>query len=65
MHSQGCAGGFPYLIAGKYAEDFGVVEEKCFTYKGSDKVSCWREHSGCTRYRVTNYHYIGKWGLFD
>ena len=29
-YSQGCEGGFPYLIAGKYAQDFGAVEESCF-----------------------------------
>ena len=28
-YSQGCEGGFPYLISGKYAEDFGLVEESC------------------------------------
>lgn len=58
-YSQGCEGGFPYLIAGKYAEDFGVVEESCLPYKASDVVSCSRENSGCTRYRATNYFYIG------
>ena len=58
-YSQGCEGGFPYLIAGKYAEDFGVVEESCFPYSGSDKEHCSREKKGCLRYRVANYHYIG------
>jgi len=28
-YSQGCNGGFPYLISGKYSEDFGIVEESC------------------------------------
>lgn len=32
--SQGCAGGFSYLIAGRYAEDQGVVAEKCNPYTG-------------------------------
>ena len=27
FYSQGCEGGFPYLVAGKYSEDFGVFEE--------------------------------------
>ncbi|CAI9591363.1 unnamed protein product [Staurois parvus] len=35
-YSQGCDGGFPYLIAGKYAQDFGIVEESDFPYTGSD-----------------------------
>ena len=33
-YSQGCDGGFPYLIAGKYTEDFGAVPESCNPYKG-------------------------------
>ena len=33
-YSQGCDGGFPYLISGKYAEDFGLVEESCNPYTG-------------------------------
>jgi len=28
-YSQGCDGGFPYIVAGKYAEDYGIVEESC------------------------------------
>lgn len=58
-YSQGCDGGFPYLIAGKYAEDFGVVEEKCLPYVGKDSISCGNEQKDCTRYRATNYYYIG------
>ncbi|XP_041459307.1 dipeptidyl peptidase 1-like isoform X1 [Lytechinus variegatus] len=57
-YSQGCNGGFPYLVAGKYAEDFGVVEESCYPYKGSD-ISCSKEKSGCRRYYATNYNYVG------
>ena len=32
-YSQGCSGGFPYLV-GKYAEDFGLVHENCNPYTG-------------------------------
>lgn len=56
-YSQGCSGGFPYLIAGKYAEDFGVVEESCFRYMGSDSRCI--ESPSCKRYRATNYKYVG------
>ena len=56
-YSQGCAGGFPYLIAGKYAEDFGAVEESCFPYLGRDN-SC-SEKSDCLRFYSTDYYYIG------
>ena len=56
-YAQGCEGGFPYLIAGKYAEDFGVVEEECFPYLGRDS-EC-REKRNCMRYRSTKYKYVG------
>jgi len=56
-YAQGCDGGFPYLIAGKYAEDFGVVEESCYPYLGHD-TKC-EERPGCTRYRATKYEYVG------
>ena len=56
-YSQGCEGGFPYLV-GKYADDFGVVEEECFSYVGKD-MACKEMGPGCQRYRATDYHYIG------
>ena len=56
-YAQGCEGGFPYLIAGKYAEDFGVVEETCYPYRAHDS-KC-QETSNCLRYHSTNYYYIG------
>ena len=34
--SQGCDGGFPYLVAGRYAKDYGVVAEDCNPYGGKD-----------------------------
>lgn len=57
QYSQGCDGGFPYLIGGKYAEDYGLVEESCNPYVGKDgachtKKSCQRQYS-------TKYHYVG------
>uniref|UniRef100_A0A5S6R2I5 Dipeptidyl peptidase 1 n=1 Tax=Trichuris muris TaxID=70415 RepID=A0A5S6R2I5_TRIMR len=42
-YAQGCNGGFPFLIAGKHAEDFGFVDEK----------------EPCKRYYATNYQYVG------
>ncbi len=56
-YSQGCEGGFPYLIAGRYAKDFGVVEEECYPYIGSD-TKC-HEKKECQRYRSTDYSYVG------
>lgn len=55
-YSQGCEGGFPYLIA-KYAVDFGLVEESCYPYKSADsncsKTSCVRHYGN------NDYHYVG------
>jgi cathepsin C len=59
-YSQGCDGGFPYLIAGKYGEDFGVVPETCNPYKDSQPKQQTCETSiNCRRYYATNYHYVG------
>lgn len=55
-YSQGCEGGFPYLIAGKYAQDFGVVQEQCDPYQGEDD-KCPVET--CKRYYVAEYNYVG------
>ncbi|XP_071961201.1 dipeptidyl peptidase 1-like [Antedon mediterranea] len=55
-YAQGCDGGFPYLIAGKYAQDFGVVEESCTPYLGKDS-SCTK--NSCKRYYASDYSYVG------
>ncbi|XP_054718884.1 LOW QUALITY PROTEIN: dipeptidyl peptidase 1-like [Uloborus diversus] len=55
-YSQGCEGGFPYLVAGKYAQDFGVVPEDCNPYTGKDGKCSEKE---CKRYYVADYKYIG------
>ncbi|XP_060081343.1 dipeptidyl peptidase 1-like [Ylistrum balloti] len=57
-YSQGCEGGFPYLIAGKYAEDFGIVLESCNPYNGKDSTVC-HSKSSCGRMYATDYHYVG------
>lgn len=62
QYSQGCDGGFPYLIAGKYAQDFGVLSELCYPYKGvTDK--CARTNltdAKCNeRTFVAKYGYVG------
>ncbi|KAL7637923.1 UNVERIFIED_CONTAM: hypothetical protein RMT77_011536 [Armadillidium vulgare] len=55
--SQGCAGGFNYLIAGRYAQDQGVIAEECNLYRGRDG-ECTRNAS-CPRTYVSEYHYVG------
>ncbi|XP_078665399.1 dipeptidyl peptidase 1-like [Branchiostoma floridae x Branchiostoma belcheri] len=56
-YSQGCLGGFPYLTA-KYAQDFGMVEERCNPYHGH-ATPCMPYHADCRRYYAEDYHYIG------
>ncbi|XP_008308025.1 dipeptidyl peptidase 1 [Cynoglossus semilaevis] len=55
-YSQGCDGGFPYLI-GKYAQDFGIVDESCFPYVGSD-TPCGVSQM-CGRIYTAEYSYVG------
>ncbi|XP_067008532.2 dipeptidyl peptidase 1 [Anabrus simplex] len=54
--SQGCAGGFPFLIAGRYGKDYGVVEEQCNPYQGQDGP-CTLDV--CPRYYTSEYQYVG------
>jgi len=54
--SQGCEGGFPYLVAGRYGKDYGVVEESCNPYVGQDD-SC--STKTCKRHYTANYRYVG------
>jgi len=57
-YSQGCEGGFPYLVAGKFAQDFGVIDELCYRYRGFDE-RCHPDRIGCKRTYVSNYGYVG------
>ncbi|XP_017538548.1 dipeptidyl peptidase 1 [Pygocentrus nattereri] len=56
QYSQGCDGGFPYLI-GKYIQDFGIVEEKCFPYTAKDSPC--KVPAECVHYYASDYHYVG------
>lgn len=74
MYTQGCEGGFPYLV-GKYGEDFGFVTDECMPYNltsyyekkptikdfMSRNLPCVaREKCPDPRRRyVENYHYVG------
>lgn len=55
-YSQGCDGGFPYLI-GKYIQDFGIVDESCFPYVGTD-TPCGVPQN-CGRVYTADYNYVG------
>ena len=61
-YSQGCAGGFPYLV-GKYLRDFGLPSDDCFPYRSAEKhVPCSARCSNNTRrWRAVDYRYVGGW----
>ena len=61
VYPAGCDGGFPYLIGGKYAEDFGVVEEECNPYTGEGGKECQPLSDECKsrRFHATQYEYVG------
>ncbi|XP_034247774.1 dipeptidyl peptidase 1-like [Thrips palmi] len=54
--SQGCDGGIPFLIGGRYAQDYGMVPEQFAPYTGRDSA-CPREL--CDRVYAASYEYIG------
>ena len=56
-YSQGCSGGFPYLIS-KYGQDFGIVDENCYNYTATDD-ECLAVDPTCQRWRISDYGYIG------
>ncbi|KAH6923823.1 hypothetical protein HPB50_007769 [Hyalomma asiaticum] len=55
--SKRCSGGFAYLIGGKYAQDYGVVDEHCNPYTGRDGPC--KTSPNCTRHYVAKYRYCG------
>ncbi|CAG5118438.1 unnamed protein product [Candidula unifasciata] len=56
-YSQGCNGGFPYLVGGKYAEDYGLVLDACNPYTGEDGIC--KTNTSCPRHYFTDYRYVG------
>ena len=61
QYAQGCEGGFPYLIAGKYGRDYGFTEEACYPYAGQDSKCQPNPQPDCQpqRWRTKEYYYIG------
>lgn len=55
--NQGCEGGYPFLV-GKFAQEFGIMEEQCFPYKAAD-LECSHACKGGKRYFAKNYRYLG------
>jgi len=55
--SEGCNGGFGYLIAGRYAHEQGFVNEDCYPYIGKDE-QCSTPRT-CGRTYVADYGYVG------
>lgn len=64
-YSQGCDGGFPYLIGGKYAQDYGVIDDACYPYNGAQQKCQAANSTDFTltecrkRTYVARYHYVG------
>lgn len=57
--SQGCSGGFPYLIAGRYGKSYGFVEESCNPYRQEDGTCNLDSKKTCDRHYVASYSYVG------
>jgi len=61
FYSEGCDGGYPILI-GKFFNEFELVPESCFPYKGDGNIKC-SEVCDYTKskkkYTVSKYGYIG------
>ncbi|XP_066917650.1 dipeptidyl peptidase 1-like isoform X1 [Clytia hemisphaerica] len=57
-YSQGCDGGMGYLIAGKFAQDYGVVMESDYPYTG-EQTTCENWNIGSDRIHVSDYGYVG------
>ncbi|XP_069186066.1 dipeptidyl peptidase 1 isoform X2 [Procambarus clarkii] len=55
--SQGCNGGYDYLVAGRYAQDQGVVVEACNPYTATEG-HCVRNET-CPRTYVSEYVHVG------
>ena len=72
-YSQGCGGGFPYLVSGnalfrlkrderqvfKYGEDFGLYDDACLPYNATNPPMCRQQCHNPVRYHTTNYGYVG------
>ena len=54
--SQGCLGGFNYLV-GRYAQDQGLVNENCNAYTGTD-MTCDTDPA-CSKTYVDSFSYVG------
>jgi len=59
--NQGCSGGFAYMVAGKYGQEYGLIDYDCFDYKQyniSDMYPCQRDINNCQRYKTSDYQYV-------
>ncbi|EFC49832.1 cathepsin C [Naegleria gruberi] len=59
-YSQGCDGGFPFLV-GKYAMDYGLTVESCDPYQGHDLGKCSNQCPVNRQQRLhsSNYYFVG------
>lgn len=57
-YSQGCEGGFPYLIS-KYGQDFGILPDEYAPYNATENICRSESYSSYARYYVEDYWYVG------
>jgi cathepsin C len=57
QYSQGCAGGFPYLV-NKFAYDYGMVEESLMSYEAQN-TNCKTQMLNLKQVRASSYGYVG------
>ncbi|CAG2110494.1 unnamed protein product, partial [Medioppia subpectinata] len=58
FYDQGCQGGFPYLVAGKYGQDFGLTTEENNPYVPPLVTTC-KTKANAPRYYTRDYNYVG------
>jgi cathepsin C len=57
-YSQGCDGGFAYLVS-KYGEDYGIASELYIPYTGNQTQCTAKDYSKYARTYTSNYWYVG------
>lgn len=57
-YSQGCDGGFPFLV-GRHAHDIGLVEEECLPYMANAEHNAMCDGCGAARWYAKDYGYVG------
>lgn len=57
-YSQGCKGGFPFLV-GKYGEDYEIVDEECFPYAAKEVPCSQKCKNPKYNFKLSNTYKLG------